>query len=57
MAALGHTSRQKEKIRSEIKRWTWSGKPTRKVRKLRALELKEGLLATQAWKRIEKLKT
>ena len=57
MAALGHTSRQKEKIRSEIKRWTWSGKPTRKVRKLRALELKEGLLANQAWKRIEKLKT
>jgi hypothetical protein len=57
MAALGHTSRQKEKVRCEIKRWTWSGKPTRKVRKLRALELKEGILATQAWKQVEKLKT
>ncbi len=57
MAALGHTSRQKEKLQSEIKRWTWRGISTRKVRKLHALKRKEGILATQAWKEVEKLKT
>ena len=44
MAALGHTSRQKEKLKSEIKRWTWRGRPTRKVRRLQALERKEEVL-------------
>jgi len=57
MAALGHTSRQKEKLRSEIKRWTWRGRPTRKVRKLRALKRKEGILASQAWIQVERLKS
>ena len=57
MAALGHTSRQKEKLLSEIKRWTWRGRPTRKVRKLRALKRKEGILASQAWIQVERLKS
>ena len=56
MAAFGHTSRQIEKLRSEIKRWTWRGRPTRKVRKLHTLEKKEGILALQSWKQVEKLK-
>ena len=56
MAALGHTSRQTERLRSEIKRWTWGDRPTRKVRKLRKLERKEGILASQAWKEVERLK-
>jgi len=29
---------QVEKLNDEIKRWSYKGKPTRKVRKLRALE-------------------
>ncbi len=31
---------QIDKLYSQIKRWTWRGRPTRKVRKLRALERK-----------------
>jgi hypothetical protein len=34
------TQRQIKKLRPEIKRWTWRGRPTRKVRRLRALERK-----------------
>jgi hypothetical protein len=30
--------RQVEELREKIKRWTWGGRPTRKVRKLNALE-------------------
>ena len=30
--------RQVEELREKIKRWTWRGRPTRKVRKLNALE-------------------
>ena len=30
--------RQVEKLKEKIKRWTWRGRPTRKVRKLTALE-------------------
>jgi hypothetical protein len=56
MVAWGHTSRQIEKLRNEIKRWTWRGNPTRKVRKLHRLERKEGILSSQAWKQVEKLK-
>lgn len=37
---MGRTSREIDKLRSEIKRWTWRGRPTRKVRRLRALEAK-----------------
>ncbi len=56
MGALGHTSRQIEKLRSQIKRLTWRGSPTRKVRKLRALERKEGILASQALKLLERIR-
>jgi len=56
MGALGHTSRQIKKLRSEIKRWTWRGRPTRKVRKLNRLEQKEGMLASQALKVLERIK-
>ena len=41
MEAFGHTSRQIEKLRPEIKRWTWRGRPTRKVRRLNNLERQE----------------
>jgi len=56
METLGHTSRQIEKLRSEIKRWTWRGRPTRKVRKLRALEGKERILASQALTVLERIR-
>ena len=56
MGALGHTSRQIQKLRCEIKRWTWRGKPTRKVRKLRALEGKERILASQALTVLERIR-
>ncbi len=42
---FGHTSREIDKLRSEIKRWTWGGRPTRKVRRLRTLERKMGVLS------------
>jgi hypothetical protein len=45
MGLFGHTSRQIDKLRSEIKRWTWQGRPTRKVRRLQALERKMGVLS------------
>ena len=54
--SFGHTSRQIDKLRSEIKRWTWRGRPTRKVRRLRALERKAGVLGAYSMRRIEKLK-
>jgi hypothetical protein len=41
----GETSRQIEKLRGEIKRWTWRGRPTRRVRRLHALERKMGILS------------
>ena len=40
LTALGIASRKADQLRSEIKRWTWRGMPTRKVRKLHALEWK-----------------
>ena len=51
----GHTSRQMDKLRSEIKRWTWRGRPTRKVRRLRALERKMGLFSPQILARLGRL--
>jgi len=55
--SFGHTSRQIEKLRSEIKRWTWRGRPTRKVKRLlRALERKEQMLGQQAMRRFERFK-
>ena len=52
----GHISRQIEKLRTEIKRWTWQGRPTRKVRRLRALERKAGVLGEYSMRQLEKLK-
>ncbi len=51
----GHTSRQIDKLRSEIKRWTWGGRPTKKVRRLRALERKAHVLGEYSMRQIEKL--
>ncbi len=55
MGAFGHTSRQIDQLRSEIKRWTWRGRPTRKVRKLRALERKMRVLSGPIMARIGKI--
>jgi hypothetical protein len=54
LESWGETSRQIERLRSEIKRWTWRGRPTRKVRRLQALERKAGMLGSQAMARIQK---
>jgi hypothetical protein len=40
--------KQKEELRDQIKRWTWRGRPTRKVRKLQSLERKIEILGLQA---------
>ena len=55
--ADGHISRQIKRLRREIKRWTWRGRPTRKVRRLRALERRMGVLSPQVWARMEKLRS
>ena len=55
METFGHTSRQIKKLLPEIKRWTWRGRPTRKVRKLRALEQKMGILSGQVSVVLDKL--
>jgi hypothetical protein len=54
--AFGHTSRQIDQLRTEIKRWTWRGRPTRKVRKLRTLERKAGVLGSYAKAQLDKIK-
>ncbi len=56
IAKFGVTSRQIDKLRSEIKRWTWRGRPTRKVRRLHALEQKMGMLSGPVRAGIEKFK-
>ena len=38
LESWGETSREIDKLWPQIKRWTWRGRPTRKVRKLRVLE-------------------
>jgi hypothetical protein len=55
-AFLGITDRKIKRLRSEIKRWTWRGRPTRKVRKLRRLERKVGIFGSMAMGQIDKLK-
>lgn len=45
-----------EELYNQIKRWTWRGKATRKVRRLRALERKEGMLGSQALAQLEKFR-
>ena len=54
--AFGHISRQIDKLRSEIKRWTWGGRPTRPVQRLRALERKIGVLSPEISARCERLR-
>jgi len=56
MELFGHTSRQIEKLRSEIKRWTWRGRPTRKVRRLYKLQWKMGILSPHISARIDRFK-
>lgn len=53
----GHTSRQIDRLRGEIKRWTWRGRPTRKVRRLHALERKMGVFEPVMSSRLEKLRS
>jgi len=40
------TERQIEDLRSQIKRWTWRGRPTRRVRRLEKLERQESRYLT-----------
>ena len=54
-ATFGHTSREIDRLRGEIKRWTWRGRPTRKVRRLHALEGKMRVLSGPIMARTEKL--
>ena len=54
-AKFGVTGREIDKLRSEIKRWTWRGRPTRKARRLQALERKMGLLSGPVSARIGKI--
>ena len=51
----GHISRQIEKLRTEIKRWTWRGRPTRKVRRLHTLERKAVVLGEYYLRQLERL--
>jgi hypothetical protein len=53
----GHISRQIDKLRSEIKRWTWRGRPTRKVRRLHTLERKAGVLGKYYMRQLERITT
>ena len=53
---LGVTDRKMKKLRSEIKRWTWRGRPTRKVRRLYKLQRKMGMLSPQMSARLERFK-
>ncbi len=54
--ALGVAERQAKKLRGELKRWTYRGRPTRKVRRLQALERKMQMLSGPVMARFEKLK-
>ena len=54
LEAFGHTSRQIDELHSQIKRWTWRGRPTRKVRRLQALQRKMQILSGPIMARIER---
>jgi len=56
METFGHTSRQIEKLQPEIKRWTWGGRPTRKARRLYALQHKMSLLCVQVSAVLDRLR-
>ena len=47
---------QYEELYKKIKRWTYRGRPTRKVRKLHALEQKKRILASQALTVLERIR-
>ena len=47
--------RKIEELYSQIKRWTWRGRPTRKARKLRALERKSDVSVGYALEQLERL--
>jgi len=47
--------RKIEELYSQIKRWTWRGRSTRKVRRLLSLERKAGVLGEYSMRQIEKL--
>ena len=51
---FGHTSRQIDELSNQIKRWTWRGRPTRKVRRLQALRRKMGVLSGPMMTRMDK---
>ena len=50
----GQLSRDIDELRSQIKRWTWRGRPTRKARRLQALERKMQILGGPVMARIGK---
>jgi len=56
METFGHTSRQIKRLLPEIKRWTWRGRPTRKARRLYALQHKMDRLSVQALAVLDKLR-
>jgi len=56
LESFGHISRQVDKLRSEIKRWTYEGKPTRKVRQLQKAEQKAARYGGYAMSHIENFK-
>ena len=56
LESWGETSRQIERLQSEIKRWTWRGRPTRKVRRLETLKRKAGMLGAQTMTRLDRFK-
>jgi len=53
---FGMLDRKIKKLRSEIKRWTWRGRPTRKVRRLQALQRKMGILSGPISAQMEKMR-
>ena len=56
VASFGHISREIERLHSEIKRWTWRGRPTRKVRRLQTLERKMRALSGPVRARFERFR-
>jgi len=54
-AAFGVACRKAEKLRSELKRWTYRGRPTRKVRRLQRLEWKTRIFGSRAMQLVNKL--
>jgi len=56
MTKFGIASRQADRLRSELKRWTYRGKPTRKVRQLRRVEQRANRYGGVAMARIDKFR-